>query len=85
MRKFVTPVFDSKTNMRMIYSECSYNMACMELEKEMDTQGILLVSATMDGDLHRLEWSDGSVYYYDEERGYLLRKEVVPQVHGWWE
>ena len=85
MRKFVTAVFDSKTNMRMIYSECSYNMACMELEKEMDTQGILLISAKSEGDMKRLEWSNGSVFYYDEERGYLMKKEDEPQFNGWWE
>ena len=85
MRKFVTAVFDSKTNMRMIYSECSFNMAYMELEMEMDTQGILLVSVKEKDGMKCLEWSNGDEYFYDEERGYLMKKEAKPQFNGWWE
>ncbi len=85
MRKFVTAIFDSKTNMRMIYSECSFNMACMELEMEMDTQGILLVSVEEKDGMKCLKWSNDDEYFYDEERGYLLKKEAMPQFHGWWE
>ena len=66
MNKFVTPIFDSKTNMRMIFSECSFNMACMELEKEMDTQGILLVSVEEKDGMKCLKWSNDDEYFYDE-------------------
>ncbi|MBP5324503.1 MAG: hypothetical protein J6Y86_03290 [Pseudobutyrivibrio sp.] len=52
-------------------------MACFELEREADKQGILLVSARRDGDMIRLEFSNENVYFYDEERGYLLKENVV--------
>ena len=65
--------------MGLVYSECSYNMACFELEREADAQGILLVSAKHEGDMMRLEFSNENVFYYDEERGYLLKKNVVRQ------
>lgn len=63
--------------MGLVYSECSYNMACFELEREADKQGILLVSAKKDGDMMRLEFSNENVFYYDEERGYLLKENVL--------
>ena len=76
MRKHFS-VIDSKTGMGLVYSECSYNMACFELEREADKQGILLVSAKKDGDMMRLEFSNENVFYYDEERGYLLKENVL--------
>lgn len=78
MRKHFSTI-DSKTGMGLVYSECSYNMACMELEKEADAQGILLVSAKPEGDMMRLEFSNENVFYYDEERRYLLKENVISQ------
>ena len=54
-------------------------MACMELEIEADKQGILLVSVERDRDkdMMRLEFSNENVFYYDEERCYLLKENVI--------
>ena len=41
-------------------------MACMELEKEMDTQGILLVSVEEKDGMKCLKWSNDDEYFYDE-------------------
>lgn len=78
MRKHFS-IIDNKTGMGLVYSECSFNMACMELEKEADKQGILLVSVERDRDkdMMRLEFSNENVFYYDEERGYLLKENVI--------
>lgn len=77
MRKFVLLCIDNKTNMKMIYSECSYNMACMEIESEMTAQGKHFVSAKTDREkgMTRIEFSDNNVFYYDEDRGLLLKDE----------
>ena len=74
MRKHFSTI-DSKTGYPLVYSECSYNMACMQLEHEMDKKGILIVSAKPEGNMMRLEFSNESVFLYDEERGYLLLKD----------
>jgi len=69
MRGFTALTIDSKTGMRMIYSDCSYNMACFQLESET---GMKPIDARMEGDMHRIEFEGGRVFYYDESRGYLI-------------
>ena len=84
MRRYAVATFDSKTGMRLIYSECSYNMACFQLEKEMfEYYGKIPISATPEGNMMRIEFTDDQIFYYDEERGYLLKKESMPKVVGW--
>ena len=71
MRRHFSTI-DSKTNYPLVYSECSYNMACMQLEHE---KGILISIIKPEGNMKRIEFSDDSVFLYDEDRGYLLKKD----------
>ena len=79
MRVFNSSYKDSKTGYEMILSECSYNMAMDWLSKELAKYGyeISRTEVHIDGLIYI--WSNHvrsgalcRMYYYDEERGYLL-------------
>ena len=82
MRVFKASCTDNKTGYEMILSECSYNMACEWLSRELTKEDmeILNVEVDFNGIYHiftgitlspTLQWS-GRTFYYDEERGVLL-------------
>ena len=85
MRKFTTYCTDQKTGHQIIYSECSYNMACFELENELSKIGIDIVDARpIPNGLMQISTMEngkrGRNFYYDEERGYLLADD---KLKGW--
>ena len=71
MREFKTMCKDSKTGMRMVLSECSYNMACSWLESKGFTEYAKFESC---GDEVWLTFEKPveMLFVYDEARGYLL-------------
>ena len=76
MRRFTTACIDNVTKMEMVLSECSFNEACMFLEKEnKDNRFGNFVSAK--GKLTKTEIIyEKANFLYDEERGYLLREVI---------
>lgn len=72
MRKFIISCIDNETNLYMIYNECSFNMAMYELEAQMDVLSVK-TDYIKEKDYIKVETSRGT-YYYDERRGYLLKK-----------
>ena len=80
MRVFKTYCKDDKTGYEMILSEVSYNMACDWLSRTLAKVGyeITRTEQHIKSGLMYI-WSNnvvsdaqGRMYYYDEERGYLL-------------
>ena len=81
MRVFKTQCRDDKTGYEMILSECSYNEACMWLENELSkygseiyrtekhTNGLMYIWTGIFG---RSSCIAKRMFFYDEERGYLL-------------
>lgn len=74
MRIFKILCVDRVTNMQMVASETSYNHSMSYL---IDTLGYKPLSCTMDSETgyHKAVMEkEGNVYvfYYDEDRGYLL-------------
>ena len=87
MRQFKTSCKDSKTGHEMVLSECSFNMAVDWLEREvMQKYGMEVVSTTGTrgsgiqmlclGRWNETEnyYEDTIAYYYDEDRGYLMKE-----------
>lgn len=76
MKKFTTTCIDSITGARMVLSECSFNAACMFLEglnfdnKLGEYKGTECASRYVSKIVF-----EKAVFLYDEERGYLMRKE----------
>lgn len=71
MKEFKTLVKDSETNMEMVLSECSYNMACDWLMRKGFTD-----YDKFDSDIRYavLKFSKPAkrTFVYDSDRGYLL-------------
>ena len=79
MRVFKTETKDSKTGYSMVLSEVSYNMACDWLSKELAKFGYEITRTEKHVNGLMYIWSTNvrsgklaRMYYYDEERGYLL-------------
>ena len=77
MRRFVVSCKDSKTGYEVILSECSYNMACDWLERELAKVGLWVEQARTRNNLVEILTVDknllrGRTFFYDESRGYLL-------------
>ena len=74
MRLFTAICIDNVTNMQMILSECSFNMACSYLEsvQEKYNLGEYLGTECMSLTTTKIEF-ENATFYYDEERGYLLK------------
>jgi len=78
MRKFTTLTIDNKTNKRLVYSECSYNEAMHQLENELYKKGldVSYVKQTIINNVPLMKIRTTRYdlyYYYDENRGYLLK------------
>ena len=82
MRKFMVSCIDNKTGYQMILSECTYNMACDWLEKELAKTGYEIGGVSCNRETGFTELYSGKPtkdslnlkrkYFYDEQRGYLL-------------
>lgn len=78
MRVFTTLCKDNKTGYQMILSECSYNMAMDWLERKCLKNGCTFSTVqTYVYNLVAVAVLDRNgvpvrIFYYDEERGYLL-------------
>lgn len=79
MKLFQTECKDSKTGLSMVLSEVSYNMACDWLERVLKKYGrVIWKVENYEGDGLTHIWTGecygnlGRMFYYDEERGYLL-------------
>lgn len=78
MKRFYSKCIDNVLGLEMIYSDCSYNMACFQLEKE----GFNCESATTKNIKDKnYDVLIGTIYnkkvylVYDESRGYLMNDE----------
>jgi len=78
MRKFMTECKDTKTGLSMVLSECSYNMAMLWIQDEVDRRDgyqFKLFGKDWEG-LYVIRVLKGCTkirdFFYDEERGYLL-------------
>lgn len=76
MRKFTALSIDSKTKKAMVYSECSYNQACFQIEYELEPQGVVITdtkNTIINGvSVVQLKTNKDYSFYYDENRGYLM-------------
>lgn len=74
MKKFHSVCIDSKTNLEILFSECSYNSACSALDGELHKAGdrIERCVALNDHVTTQIFSKSGRVFYYDEDRGLLL-------------
>lgn len=77
MRKFLSLYVDRKTGKAMVYSECSYNQACFQLEYELENQGVVITD-TKQTIINGVALTKiitnkkDCCFYYDEGRGYLM-------------
>ena len=76
MMMFTTTCVDKVTGAEMILYDCSYNAACMFLERENKDNRFGKFKGTWDisSVLSKLVF-EKAVFLYDEERGCLMRKE----------
>lgn len=76
MKKFNTLCIDNTTKMEMVLSECSYNEACAYLGTIQGKYnfGNLKTCKVVSTGLTKIIF-ERAAFVYDEERGYLLRKE----------
>lgn len=79
MKKFCSSVVDTKTNKEILYTDCSFNMAMMQLEKDFNfdvkSVKIIMINNVKLTEVKGFVYSRNRecVFYYDEDRGYLLR------------
>lgn len=73
MRRFVASCRDPVTNGYLFYSECSYNMACCQLESEGFECEKTETVDTRFTKIKGIFKGTPMEFLYDEERGYLLR------------
>lgn len=82
MRRFMSTYIDNVLRLPMVYSECSYNMACMQLEYE----GIEIITATtkkingksydyITAKMNTVINKTDAYFVYDEDRGILMMDE----------
>lgn len=83
MRKYMVECTDRKTGLSMVLSECSYNIACDFLERELGKYRVDILDCRVSREgktkgmtrirtIHSITKSLMRTFYYDEERGYLL-------------
>ena len=82
MRVFQTECKDDKTRYSMVLSECSYNMAMDWLSRELKKYGSEITRTEKHTNGLMYIWTGkyfnptdyefGRMFFYDEERGYLL-------------
>jgi len=73
MRIFTSVCKDNKYGYEMIASECSYNFACNYIERNLNYKISKCSKDIMRG-LTEIE-TKNITFVYDEDRGYLMRKE----------
>ena len=73
MRIFTSVCKDNKYGYEMIASECSYNFACNYIERNLNHKISKCSKDIMRG-LTEIE-TKNITFVYDEDRGYLMRKE----------
>ena len=73
MREFKTICVDNKTRMQMVLSECSFNMAVSYLEEKKLGKYLGLEKTDIG---YKLIFED-VVFFYDSDRGYLLKGEKL--------
>ena len=71
MKVFTASCIDNETNNELLASECSYNQACSFL---MQNGFIDPVKTESDLRYTRLDFGNGRIFIYDEQRGYLLQE-----------
>ena len=76
MKKFGTLCIDNITKMELVLCECSYNKACSYLASIQGKYnfGNLKTCTVISTGLTEIIF-ERATFIYDEERGYLLRKE----------
>ena len=76
MKRFSTTCIDNKTGMEMVLCEASYNSACvfLEIENRDKRFGRFLGIEARPLQMAKIKFQKAT-FFYDEERGYLLRKE----------
>lgn len=74
MRIFTSVCKDDKYGYEMIASECSYNFACDYIERNLNCRISKCSKDIMRG-LTEIETAKNITFVYDENRGYLMRKE----------
>lgn len=84
MRVFTAECKDSITGYAMVLTDCSYNMACDWLERELNKYDVDIYECKNDSKTGYTVLKTGQyssilneyvpcrTYYYDESRGYLL-------------
>lgn len=74
MRRFRFVCIDKVTGGEMIFSECSYNMACYSLESQLRQNGDE-ITGTHSPNLEQTEiyTKSGLTFLYDEPRGILVK------------
>ena len=79
MKRFMSTCIDNVLRLPMVYSDCSYNMACYQLESE-GIEGVGAVTKKINGltydyitAIMKTSMTEQIVYFvYDERRGYLM-------------
>lgn len=75
MIRFSTVCIDKVTKGEMIAAQCSFNEACMFLEKENSDGRFGKYKGTECGSQHVCKLVfENALFLYDEERGCLIRK-----------
>ena len=76
MRKFTTLCIDKITGAEMILYDCSFNAACMFLERENTDNRFGAYKGTEGTSLYVSKIVfEKALFLYDEERGVLMRKK----------
>ena len=73
MQIFTSVCKDNKYGYEMVASECSYNFACNYIERNLNYKISKCSKDIMRG-LTEIE-TKNITFVYDEDRGYLMRKE----------
>lgn len=74
MRVFTASCKDSKYGYEMVASECSYNVACDYIERNLEYKITKCSKDIMRG-LTEIKTTDNITFVYDEARGFLMRKD----------
>ena len=80
MRRFLSNCIENDLRLPMVYSECSYNMACYQLEYDYDIVDVITEEKKINGKdytyiiakLNTITNKNTVCFVYDEEKGYLM-------------
>ena len=77
MRKFTALCVENELRLPMIYSDCSYNAACYQLEYEYDIEDASTKEIVINGKNYtyisaKLQSNKYIHFIYDERKGYLM-------------